>query len=71
MQAKLVFVSGSKSGTSVVLALGRNSIGRKRNQRVMFSRDEIIVSAEHADITYHDGKYVLRDHNSRNGTFVN
>ncbi len=37
----------------------------------MFSRDEIIVSAEHADITYRDGKYVLRDHNSRNGTFVN
>ncbi len=71
MQAKLVFVSGSKSGTSVVLALGRNSIGRKRDQRVMFSRDEIIVSAEHADITYHDGKWVLRDHHSRNGTFVN
>ncbi|MFB3111049.1 MAG: trypsin-like peptidase domain-containing protein, partial [Gemmatimonadales bacterium] len=43
----------------------------KRNQRVMFSRDEIIVSAEHADITYSDGRYVLRDHNSRNGTFVN
>jgi pSer/pThr/pTyr-binding forkhead associated (FHA) protein len=71
MQAKLVFVSGSKSGTSVVLALGHNSIGRNRDQRVMFSRDEIIVSAEHADIAYRDGKYVLRDHNSRNGTFVN
>ena len=71
MRAKLVFVSGSKSGTSIVLALGHNSIGRKQNQRVMFSRDEIIVSAEHADITYSDGKYVLRDHNSRNGTFVN
>ena len=71
MQAKLVFVSGSKSGTSVVLALGHNSIGRNRDQRVMFSRDEIIVSAEHADITYRDGRYVLRDHNSRNGTFVN
>lgn len=71
MQAKLIFVSGSKSGTSVVLALGRNSIGRKRNQRVRFSPDEIIVSAEHADITYSDGRYVLRDHNSRNGTFVN
>ena len=54
-----------------MLTLGRNSIGRKRNQRVMFSRDEIIVSAEHADITYSDGRYVLRDHNSRNGTFVN
>jgi len=71
MQAKLVFVTGSKSGSSTLLLEGENTIGRKQNQDVRFSRDEVIVSAEHAYITFRDGRYVLRDLSSRNGTFVN
>ena len=71
MQAKLVFVTGSKSGSSTPLLEGENTIGRKQNQDVRFSRDEVLVSAEHAYITYRDGRYVLRDLSSRNGTFVN
>ncbi len=71
MQAKLVFVTGSKSGSSTLLLEGENTIGRKQNQDVRFSRDEVLVSAEHAYITFRDGRYVLRDLSSRNGTFVN
>ncbi len=71
MQAKLVFVTGSKSGSSAPLLEGENTIGRKQNQDVRFSRDEVLVSAEHAYIVFRDGRYVLRDLSSRNGTFVN
>jgi len=71
MEAKLVFVTGSKSGSSAPLLEGENTIGRKQNQDVRFSRDEVLVSAEHAYIVFRDGRYVLRDLSSRNGTFVN
>lgn len=71
MPARLLFITGSKSGTSVPLAEGENTIGRRSGQTVVFSPDEIIVSASHATITYRDGRFVLRDETSRNGTFVN
>ncbi len=71
MRAKLVFVTGSKSGSSTPLLEGENTIGRKQNQDVRFSGDEVLVSAEHAYITFRDGRYVLRDVSNRNGTFVN
>ncbi len=71
MTAKLIFVSGSKSGTSVRIVEGTNTIGRSPGRDVMFARDEILVSAEHAQIVYHDGQFVLNDQGSRNGTFVN
>ena len=70
-QAKLIFVSGSKSGTSARIVEGTNTIGRSPGRDIMFARDEILVSAEHAQIVYHDGDFVLNDQGSRNGTFVN
>ena len=71
MNAKLVFITGSKAGTSEWLDGTRNSIGRGPNQSIVFSRDEILVSAEHAIIVHQGDRYVLHDRRSRNGTFVN
>lgn len=70
-EAKLIFVSGSKSGTSVRLVEGTNTIGRSSGRDIIFARDEILVSAEHAQIVYYEGQFVLNDQGSRNGTFVN
>ena len=71
MNAKLVFVTGSKAGTSAMLEGTRNSIGRGPNQSIVFSRDEILVSAEHAIIVHREDRYILHDRQSRNGTYVN
>ena len=71
MNAKLVFITGSRAGTSALIEPDENTIGRKPDQSIMFPRDEILVSAEHATIVLRGDRYYLRDLGSRNGTFVN
>lgn len=71
MNAKLVFITGSRAGTSALLEAAENTIGRKAGQSIMFPRDEILVSAEHATIVLRGDRYYVRDLGSRNGTFVN
>jgi S1-C subfamily serine protease len=46
-------------------------VGRQSTQAIKLSPDEILVSAEHATIFFREGHFVIRDENSRNGTFVN
>jgi hypothetical protein len=71
MAARLVFLSGSKSGSTVELGQGDVSIGRRPDRTVAFSADDVIVSTEHATVRYREGRYILHDDGSRNGTFVN
>ena len=71
MLARLVFLNGSKAGTTLQLEEKDVTIGRKPDRTVAYSPDEILVSTEHAKIVFQGGAYVLRDDGSRNGTFVN
>jgi S1-C subfamily serine protease len=71
MAARLVFLSGSKAGTTLDLTDAAVTIGRKADRTVVYSTDDVLVSTEHASVRYRDGRYVLRDDGSRNGTFVN
>jgi 2-polyprenyl-6-methoxyphenol hydroxylase-like FAD-dependent oxidoreductase len=61
--------TGPFTGQSVVLGAAPLRFGRKSDNNV------VIVSASasrlHAEITLEDGAFVLHDHNSRNGTYVN
>lgn len=70
-KAKLVFLSGSKSGTTLELKDSTVTIGRKPDRTVAFAPEDALVSTEHASISSRNGQYVLRDDGSRNGTFVN
>jgi S1-C subfamily serine protease len=71
VNARIEFLTGSKAGTIVLLGQGTLPIGRKSGQGIAFPPGEIVVSADHATILYRDGRYILRDDGSRNGTFVN
>jgi S1-C subfamily serine protease len=71
MAARLVFLSGSKTGTTLELGQADVSIGRRPDRTVAFSADDVIVSTEHASVLYRNGRYLVRDDGSRNGTFVN
>jgi hypothetical protein len=46
------------------------SIGRAPNSDILLSKDKL-TSRRHATVRYEDGKYVLYDERSANGTFVN
>lgn len=70
-RAKLVFLTGSKSGSSIPLGSDRSTVGRAADQNIRFSPDEILVSAQHATIYREGDRYLIRDEGSRNGTFVN
>lgn len=69
--AHLAFLTGSKAGRSFPLGPGPHSIGRRKGLDVQFLANEALVSADHAEIVLRDGRYVLRDSGSRNGTLVN
>jgi S1-C subfamily serine protease len=71
MAARLVFLSGSKTGTTLELGQADVTIGRRPDRTVAFSADDVLVSTEHASVRYRNGRYVVRDDGSRNGTFVN
>jgi len=46
------------------------SIGRAPNSDILLSKDKL-TSRRHATVNYGNGKYVLHDEHSANGTFVN
>jgi S1-C subfamily serine protease len=69
--ARLIFLTGSRAGTGVDLSQGLTTIGRSADRTIPFSADELLVSTEHATIEFRDGRYLLREDGSRNGTFVN
>jgi len=71
MKPKLVFLSGSKSGTEFELEEQSITLGRNPGRTIVFAPDEELVSTNHATIRYEAGRFILRDEGSLNGTFVN
>ncbi len=68
---RLIFLTGSRAGSAYDLGEDEVTLGRKADRTIAFASTEVLVSARHATLLYRDGEYVLRDDDSRNGTFVN
>ncbi|MES2308860.1 MAG: FHA domain-containing protein [Verrucomicrobiota bacterium] len=66
-----VWISFGESAMPAVHELGEGSqvIGREASCNIPI--DDASVSRNHASIAFENGQYVLRDHGSVNGTFVN
>lgn len=67
----LVALNGVARGEPYAVRLGRNIIGRDRKSDIYVNDDQ--ASAHHADLVFRpdEGRYILMDHNSTNGTYVN
>lgn len=63
------FMTGPQSGQIAKVYAGRNSLGTSGECSLVLEGESI--SAKHASIRYEDERYLLRDLDSRNGTFVN
>lgn len=69
--AWLVGLNGSIRGESFTVRIGRNVLGRDRRSDVVVNDDQ--ASAHHADLIFRpeERRFILMDHNSTNGTYVN
>jgi hypothetical protein len=67
--AILVIRGGENEGSYFVLSKPVTVIGRAESCDITF--DDITVSRLHSELIRHDGKYVVRDSGSLNGTYVN
>ncbi len=67
----LVALDGSLKGESFPIRMGRNVLGRDQRSDIFINDDQ--ASAHHADLVYRpeEKRYILMDHNSTNGTYVN
>ena len=70
MRARLVFVDDSGAPHSVPLGSAGVTLGRSRENDVVFARNEG-VSRHHAEITMDGDRYVLLDRGSSAGTYIN
>ena len=67
--ASLLVVRGANVGTHYLIRETKQRLGRDSHCDIPLEDSE--ASRTHAEIDYVDGKYVLRDLGSSNGTFVN
>lgn len=67
--AILVVRGGEEEGGHFVLSSHLTTIGRSADSDIVL--DDITVSRHHSEITSVDGRYVVRDKGSLNGTYVN
>lgn len=67
----LVGLDGPAKGESFTVRMGRNTIGRDRKSDIYVNDEQ--ASGHHADLVYRpdEGRFILMDHNSTNGTYVN
>lgn len=67
----LVGLSGPTRGESFPLRMGRNVLGRDKRCDVVVNDEQ--ASSHHADLVFRpdERRYILMDHNSTNGTYVN
>jgi len=67
----LVGLTGSSRGESFAVRIGRNILGRDRRSDIVISDDQ--ASSHHADLVFRpeEKRFILMDHNSTNGTYVN
>lgn len=69
--AWLVGLNGTSRGESFPVRMGRNVIGRDRRSDIVLHDDQ--ASSHHADLVFRpeEKRFILMDHNSTNGTYVN
>lgn len=67
--SKLVITEGVDQGKEFSLGTYRTIIGRRETNDIVLT--DISVSRRHAQLDHDNGRYVLTDLNSTNGTFVN
>lgn len=67
--AWVVILNGAQKGEDFRLIEGKNSLGSAAASNIKLS--DPAVSAEHASINYREGKFVISDLDSTNGTFMN
>lgn len=65
----LVAMSGEQAGQDFRLLEGKNLIGKAAPADIVIR--DAFVSAKHAVLEFADGRYILSDQSSKNGTFVN
>ena len=67
----LIGVNGNARGESFAVRMGRNVLGRDRRSDIVVNDDQ--ASSHHADLVFRpeERRYILMDHNSTNGTYVN
>jgi hypothetical protein len=67
----LIGVNGNSRGESYAVRMGRNVLGRDRRSDIVVNDDQ--ASSHHADLVFRpeERRYILMDHNSTNGTYVN
>ncbi|HEX2777963.1 MAG TPA: trypsin-like peptidase domain-containing protein [Gemmatimonadaceae bacterium] len=72
MSPRLTILTGTLAGQARVLGASRTSLGRDPLCEIRFdANSDVEVSARHAEIRMEDGRAVLHDANSTNGTYVN
>ena len=69
MQVVLKVVGGKNDGREIKISVPKFIIGRGETAHLRPSSD--LVSREHCEILVGDGKVIINDLNSRNGTFIN
>lgn len=67
--AALLVVKGPQVGDAFVLHPAANTIGRNEDNELML--DDVTVSRNHATVEFIDSKWIIKDLNSLNGTYVN
>ena len=67
----LLALTGPARGDAYLVRMGKTVIGRDRKSDVMVSDEQ--ASLHHADLVFRpeENRFILMDHNSTNGTFVN
>ncbi len=65
-QASVVIIQGHAAGMEYPLSKAYTVIGRDKEADIVVK--DPLVSRQHVVIVYHDGKYVLKDLDSTNGT---
>ncbi|MBB5156435.1 hypothetical protein BJ970_003969 [Saccharopolyspora phatthalungensis] len=68
-RARLVINRGPDAGTGFAISTPRTTIGRSRECDIVV--DDTTVSREHAELRRREGRYVLVDGGSLNGTYLN
>lgn len=69
VRAHLVISRGPDAGTGFAISAPRITFGRGRECDVVV--DDVTVSRHHAELRQRDGRYILEDGGSLNGTYIN
>jgi MoxR-like ATPase len=66
---EIEFLSGPLSGKRLTLSAQKYTLGRKPNLDI--SIDDHSCSGDHAELHFDEGKWIIADHHSSNGTWLN